>query len=97
MNMQKILKCNRLLGVIIMMDIILDVQTLPEPIFSRIHTPKVKVHEENGIIILTPIPVKMERVNIDKFIGMFSDGKLSSEKFIQNKQRINNYRRSSRI
>jgi hypothetical protein len=67
--------------VIIMMDIALDVQTLPEPIFSRIHTPKVKVHEENGIITL--IPIKMEKANIDKFIGMFSDGKLSSEKFIQ--------------
>jgi hypothetical protein len=66
-----------------MADMILDVQTLPEPILSRIHTPKVKVHEENGIITLTPI--KMERENIDKFIGMFSGGKLSSEKFIQNK------------
>jgi hypothetical protein len=32
------------------------------------------------------IPVKMERTNIDKFIGMFSDGKLSGEKFIQNKK-----------
>jgi hypothetical protein len=67
-----------------MTDIVLDVQTLPEPIFSRIHAPKVRVHEENGIITL--IPVKMERANIDKFIGMFSDGKLSSEKFIQNKK-----------
>jgi hypothetical protein len=67
-----------------MMDIELDVQTLPEPIFSRIHTPKVKVHEENGIITL--IPIKMERANIDNFIGMFSDGKLSSEKFIQSKK-----------
>jgi hypothetical protein len=30
--------------------------------------------------------MKRERANIDKFIGMFSDGKLSSEKFIPNKQ-----------
>jgi hypothetical protein len=67
-----------------MTDIELDVQTLPEPILSRIHTPKVKVHEENGVITL--IPIKMERANINKFIGMFSDGKLSSEKFIQNKK-----------
>jgi hypothetical protein len=66
------------------MDIVLDIQALPETIFSRIHTPKVKVHEENGIITL--IPVKMERTNIDRFIGMFSDGKLSSKKFIQNKE-----------
>jgi hypothetical protein len=31
------------------MDIELDVQTLPEPIFSRIHTPKVKVHFDSFI------------------------------------------------
>jgi hypothetical protein len=68
-----------------MADIELDVQTLPEPILSRIHTPKVKVHEENGIITL--VPIKMERANINKFIGMFSDGKLSSEKFMRNKKR----------
>jgi hypothetical protein len=68
-----------------MTDIELDVQALPEPIFSRIQTPRVRVHEENGIITLIPIK-KMERTNIDKFIGMFSDGKLSSERFIQNKK-----------
>jgi hypothetical protein len=66
------------------MDMVLDVQALPETVFLRIHTSKVKVHEEDGIITL--IPVKMERANIDSFIGMFSDGKLSSEKFIQNKK-----------
>jgi hypothetical protein len=67
-----------------MMDMILDVQKLPEQIFSRIHATMVKVHEEDGIITLTPL--KIERANIDKFIGMFSDGKLSSEKFMQNKK-----------
>jgi hypothetical protein len=72
-----------------MIDIVLDAQTLPEPIVSRINTPKVKVHEENGIITLIPIKMEKanrERANIDRFIGMFSDGKLSSEKFIQNKK-----------
>jgi hypothetical protein len=67
-----------------MTDIELDVRTLPEPIFSKIHTQMVTVHEENGIITL--IPVKMERASINKFVGMFSDGKLSSEKFMQNKK-----------
>jgi hypothetical protein len=69
-----------------MMDMVLDAQTLPEPIFSRIHTPKVKVHEENGIITLIPIPIKMEKTNIDKFIGMFSDGKISIDDFLEEKQ-----------
>jgi hypothetical protein len=67
-----------------MTDMILDVQTLPEPIFSRIHATKVKIHEEDGVFTL--IPLKMERSNIDNFIGMFSDGKLSSEKFMRNKE-----------
>jgi hypothetical protein len=35
-------------------EMILDVQTLTEAIFSRITTKKVKIHEENGSIILTP-------------------------------------------
>jgi hypothetical protein len=71
-----------------MIDIVLDIQTLPELIFSRINTSKVKVHEENGVITLIPVKIErtMERTNIDKFIGMFSGGELSSEKFMQNKK-----------
>jgi hypothetical protein len=60
-----------------MTDMILDVQTLPEAVFSKISTKKVKVHEENGSIVLTP--VAEIKPNFDVLFGMFSDGKLSSE------------------
>jgi hypothetical protein len=38
-----------------MSDMVLDVQTLPEIILSRISAEKVNFHEENGSIVLTPI------------------------------------------
>jgi hypothetical protein len=62
---------------------VLDVQALPEIIFSRISTEKVYFHEENGSITLTPIFEKKQ--NFDVLFGMFSDGKLSSEEFIKEK------------
>ncbi|MDR0730231.1 MAG: hypothetical protein LBF63_01085 [Treponema sp.] len=67
-----------------MSDMILDVQTLPETIFSRIHTKKVRIHEENGSIILTPIIEKKQ--NFDVLFGMFSDGKISTEEYMKEKQ-----------
>jgi virulence-associated protein VagC len=67
-----------------MSDLILDVQTLPETIFSRIRTAKVRVHEENGSIILTP--VVEEQQNFDVLFGMFSDGKISTEEYMKEKQ-----------
>ena len=67
-----------------MTDMVLEAEVLPESIFRGIHAAKVKVHEEDGVFTLTPL--KLERSNIDKFIGMFSDGKLSSEKFMRNKE-----------
>jgi hypothetical protein len=42
-----------------MSDMILDVQTLPETIFSKISTEKVKIHEENGSIIILRKPPAM--------------------------------------
>jgi virulence-associated protein VagC len=67
-----------------MADMILDVQTLPETILLRISTKKVKIHEENGSITLTPIAEKKQ--NFDILFGMFSDGKLSTEEYMKEKQ-----------
>jgi virulence-associated protein VagC len=67
-----------------MSDMILDVQTLPETILSKIHTEKVRVHEENGSIILTPVIEKKQ--NFDVLFGMFSDGKISTEEYMKEKQ-----------
>ena len=67
-----------------MTDTVLDVQTLPEMIFSKISTKKVRVHEENGSIVLTPVIEK--NINFDILFGMFSDGKISSEDFMKEKR-----------
>jgi len=67
-----------------MTDTVLDVQTLPEMITSRISTKKVRVHEENGSIVLTPIIEKKQ--NFDILFGMFSDGRISTEEFMKEKQ-----------
>jgi len=67
-----------------MLDMVLDVQTLPETIFSRIPTEKVRIHEEDGSILLTPITEK--KFDFDVLFGMFSDGRLSVDDFIKEKQ-----------
>ena len=67
-----------------MADMILDVQTLPEMIFSRFSTEKVKIREENGTFILTPVSGKEK--SFDRLIGMFSDGKLSIDNYLEEKQ-----------
>ena len=67
-----------------MADMVLDVQTLTKEVFSRIHTKKVRIYEENGSIILTP--VIEQKQNFDVLFGMFSDGKISTEEYIKEKQ-----------
>jgi hypothetical protein len=63
-----------------MTETVLDVQMLPENIFSKITTQKVKVCEENGVITLTPF--SEEKPRFDHLIGMFSDGKISIDDFL---------------
>jgi len=67
-----------------MSDMVLDIQTLPEMVFSRISTEKVKFHEEDGSIILTPVIEKKQ--NFDVLFGMFSDGRISTEEYMKEKQ-----------
>jgi len=71
-----------------MSDIVLDVQTLPKILFSRISSEKVRLREENGSIILTPITER--KYNFDALFGMFSDGKLSTEDYLKEKQKRKN-------
>jgi len=65
-----------------MQSMVLDRQILPEPIISYIHSEKIRMFEENGNIILSPLKIKP---NINELFGMFPDGKLSSEDFIKEK------------
>ena len=67
-----------------MSDIILDINMVPEVIFSRIKTKKVKLQEENGVFILTPV-IEKEK-SFDSLTGMFSDGKLSIDNYLKEKQ-----------
>jgi hypothetical protein len=65
-----------------MESMIIDRKILPEPIFSYIHSEKIKIFEENGNIILAPVKRKPD---VNDLFGMFNDGKLSSEDFIKQK------------
>ena len=38
-----------------MEEIILNVNTLPEPLHRRFRSDRVRVHEENGVVTLTPV------------------------------------------
>jgi hypothetical protein len=67
-----------------MESMIIDRDTLPAPIMSYIHSEKVRLVEENGTITLSPIFNKY--AILEKSFGMFSDGKLSSERFIKEKE-----------
>ena len=66
------------------MDMILDSNMLPEALFTRISTPKVKIYEENGSFVVTPVTENEK--SFDGLIGMFSDGKLSIDNFLAQKQ-----------
>jgi len=67
-----------------MSDIVLDINMVPETIFSRTKTEKVKFHEEAGSFVLTP--VKGKEKTFDRLIGMFSDGKLSIDGYLNEKR-----------
>jgi len=67
-----------------MTEMVLDIQALPETVFSRISSKKVKFYEENGTITLKPF--SEEKLRFDHLIGMFSDGKISIDDFLEEKQ-----------
>jgi len=67
-----------------MVEMTLDIKALPEALLARINTPKIKLQEENGCFILTPISESEK--SFDGLVGMFSDGKLSIDNFLAQKQ-----------
>ena len=64
-----------------MTDMILDINAIPEKIFSKISTKKVRFYEEDGTIILTPI--SEEKPRFAHLRGKFSDGKISVDDFLE--------------
>ena len=65
-----------------MSETVVNVQTLPEAILKLFPSGKVKIREDNGIVTL--IPVKKDEEC--PLFGFFSDGKLSTEKYMAQKQ-----------
>jgi len=69
--------------VLILTEIVLNTNTLPEPLFRLIRTEKVKISEANGEIRLTPITDVKKGCPLR---GMFADGKISVDKYLESKQ-----------
>jgi hypothetical protein len=65
-----------------MESIIINREMLSEVIISYIHSEKIKIFEENGNIILSPI---QEETNLHGLSEIIGDGELSTEKFIERK------------
>jgi len=68
-----------------MTEIVLNTKTLPEPLFRLIRTEKVKVHEADGEIRLTPIADTNPQKGCP-LRGLCADGKVSSYSFMERKQ-----------
>ena len=66
-----------------MEEMILNVNTLPEPLHRRFRSDKVRVHEEeNGVITLTPV-VSTEPTDL---WGLLPKGMLTTEKYFAQKR-----------
>ena len=64
----------RVRDVIEMDDMVISVNTLPEPLNRRIRCEKVRVREENGVITLTPIDNRMaQRAAFEEFFKAISE------------------------
>jgi len=63
-------------------EMILNANTLPDVLYRRISADKVRVSEENGAIILTPVP-KLEPTNL---LGLLSDDKFTTENYLAQKR-----------
>lgn len=57
-------------------------KSYPNPLFLIFLKKKIRVCEENGNVILSPVK---EKPNADELFGMYNDGKLSSNSFIRQK------------
>jgi len=61
-----------------MADLIINTNTLPEPLIRIIRSKKVKINEINGIVNLIPVP---ETIDDCPLRGLAADSKLTVEKF----------------
>lgn len=78
------LKSLKLKG-IFMESLVVDKRNLSKTVVAYIRSEKIKLVPKNGTIILSPVRDKYSV--LEKSFGLFSDGKLSSKKFIEAKKR----------
>ena len=71
-----------------MAEIVLQTRTLPEPLLRLISSDNVKIQADtNGEIRLIPVKESMESVNNCPFLGMYTDGKLTVDGYLERKRR----------
>jgi hypothetical protein len=63
-----------------MTEILLNTNTLPEPLLKLVRSEKVRVRESNGVITMLPVEEKIDY--IDELYGCCSDGRLTFDKFL---------------
>lgn len=75
-----------------MAEMVLQARTLPEPLFRLTRTERVKVREHKGEIHLLPVEEVADNYTNDKrsilpILGMYSDGKLTVDSYLERKRR----------
>jgi ribosomal protein L21 len=66
-----------------MTNLVIKADILPEPLFSLVQAEKIRVLENDGVITMTPI--KEEYDCTAEVRGMYSDKKLTLDKFLERK------------
>jgi len=59
---------------------VLSIYSLPEVLYSRLHTATVSMSENNGVICIEPV---IEERGGKRLRGMFYDGRLSVDKHLK--------------
>ena len=65
-----------------MSETVVSVQSMPEVLLRLVNAKTVKIREENGVVTVIPIRERKE----SPLRGFFGDGKLSTERFLEQKQ-----------
>ncbi|GHU96833.1 hypothetical protein FACS1894208_11890 [Clostridia bacterium] len=67
-----------------MQDMILETNTLPNPLLELFRSPQVRVRETDDGVFLTPVELS-GLAAIKKARGLYGDGKLTVDKFLAEK------------
>jgi len=59
---------------------VLSIYSLPEVLYSKLHTATVSMNEDNGVICIEPV---IREKGGKRLRGMFSDGHLSVDKHLK--------------